>query len=102
MGRDLLLQSLHSLHPWSSCRRYDHKDAGDRIASGTAIESNAGAIAEGKIHFPYFAYPSPNPLSGEALFALYEIVTNDVFSILEGHSHQHQFALRQLYLIIST
>jgi len=28
------------------CRRYDPKDGGGRIASGTAIESNAGAIAE--------------------------------------------------------
>jgi hypothetical protein len=27
-------------------RRYDPKDGGGRIASGTAIESNAGAIAE--------------------------------------------------------
>jgi hypothetical protein len=30
MGRDLLLQSLHSRHPWRSCRR-----------------GNAGTIAEG-------------------------------------------------------
>jgi hypothetical protein len=28
------------------CRRYDPKDGGGRIASGTAIESNAGAVAE--------------------------------------------------------
>jgi len=32
--------------PCGLCRRYDPKDRGGRIASGTAIESNAGAIAE--------------------------------------------------------
>jgi hypothetical protein len=68
-------------------------------AGGRAMQEQ---LPKGKIHFPYFAYPSPNLLSGEALFALYEIVTNDIVSILEGHIHQHQFALRQLYLIIST
>jgi hypothetical protein len=30
------------------CRRYDPKDGGGRITSGTAIESNAGAVAEAK------------------------------------------------------
>jgi hypothetical protein len=57
MGRDLLLdnrslrcstscihavvQSLHSRHPWRSCRRYDPTDEGGRSRREHAIESNA-------------------------------------------------------------
>ncbi|WP_432740803.1 hypothetical protein [Methylobacter sp. G7] len=44
-GNDPVI-SLHSPHPCGLCRRYDPTDGGGRIASGTAIESNAGAIAE--------------------------------------------------------
>jgi hypothetical protein len=42
IGLWLLFFRLHG------CRRYDPKDGGGRIASGTAIESNAGAVAEAK------------------------------------------------------
>jgi hypothetical protein len=40
-----MMQKIHHerLHGY---RRYDPKDGGGRIASGTAIESNAGAVAE--------------------------------------------------------
>jgi hypothetical protein len=37
-GNDPVI-SLHSPHPCGLCRRYDPKDGGGRIASGTAIES---------------------------------------------------------------
>ena len=33
---------------WFYGQRYDPKDGGGRIASGTAIESNAGAVADEK------------------------------------------------------
>jgi hypothetical protein len=46
--RKLRLQDLgeEREHDCHGCRRYDPMDGGGRIASGTAIESNAGAIAE--------------------------------------------------------
>jgi hypothetical protein len=45
-GRDLLLQSLHSRHPWRSCRRYEPKEGRGRSRREHAIEGNAGAIAD--------------------------------------------------------
>ena len=49
MDRYLLLQYLHSLHPCRLHRRYDSRDEGGRIASGTAFETNAWNDCRGNL-----------------------------------------------------
>jgi len=48
------------------CRRYDSTDGGGRIASGTAIESNAGAVAEAEHKFAWSEFEQPIRLARRA------------------------------------